>query len=111
MMKKIYNCSGIEVKRPIMGVCSTCGYWKCGGYQHCLRYRQLLRFNSYEWDSEHYSEIYRTLDEEIAALDSTNIRNVFTGEPMRPLPERRKEILEGINITEFDMAELHKADL
>lgn len=108
-MGKIYNSSGVEVKRPIMGVCPSCGFWKCGGYQHCLRCGQPLRFESYEWDKAHYKEQYKNVDEEIAALESMKLP--FVDDSQQPLSERRKEIIAGKDITVFDVAELHKGNL
>ena len=113
-MKKIYNSSGIEVKRPIMGVCPTCGFWKCSGYQHCLRCGQPLRFNSIEWDIEHYVEQYKNLEEEIAALDGICIeerKRLGIDENTPSLAERRSQILSGVNVTEFDVEALHQGNL
>lgn len=110
-MKKIYNSSGVEVKRPIMGVCPTCGFWKCEGYQHCLSCGQPLRFESYEWDKEHYTEHYKNLEEEIAALDNIRASGIFTEEPLKPLAQRREEMLSEENATYFDVEELHKGRL
>lgn len=110
-MKKIYNSSGEEVKRPIMGVCPTCGFWKCEGYQHCLNCGQPLRFESYEWDKEHYTEHYKSLEEEIAALDSMKLNDIFTDNILKPLSKRREEIRSGQNAVFFDVEELYKGRL
>lgn len=100
-MKKIYNSSGIEVKMAIQGpigigyICPECGQPHCCRH-HCLRCGQPLVFD--EWQAEHYQEIYKNVDEECCLVDKLSLErgltDSLTDEPVKPLSEIRKEMLD-----------------
>lgn len=107
-MGKIYNSSGIEVKRAIMGICPTCGLGRCGGFTHCLRCGQPLM------QEESYVEYYKDLDEEIATLDALSPEEkdrLGIDKDTISLKARREQILKGIGVAEYDVKALKEGKL
>jgi len=107
-MERIYNSSGVEVKKTIKGVCPTCGLGRCGGFTHCLRCGQPLLY------TEPYVEFYKNLDDEIAAIDAlTQEEKTHLGIDIdtMSLKKRREQVLKGIGIVEYDVKALRDGKL